>query len=106
MPRSDKPTAAMTTSFEKKLLGGLGLASLIIAGVTVVYYANASRLLNSADRIGELHEFAGALSDFTGEMQAARMTARGYVLTGDADLLELHKNTNEKANTIHNKKNL
>src|SRR5688572_28830994 len=85
----------MTTSFEKKLLGGLGLASMIIAGVTVVYYASTSRLLTSSERIAEVHEFAGALNDFAAAMQTARVGTRGYVLTGDPDVLEIRRAANE-----------
>ena len=81
----------ITSSFEKKLLGGLGLASIIIAGVTIVYHFSTTRLLASAERANQSHQFVLALSDLARAVQTARMTTRGYVITGDVDIYNLHE---------------
>src|SRR5215207_3060101 len=73
----------MTGNFERKVLGGLGLASVLIAGVTIVYHYSSERLVESAGRVSETHALIAGLSDFEGRIQTARMAARGYVATGD-----------------------
>ncbi len=80
----------MTSRFEKKVLVGLGLASVIIAGVTVVYHASTERLVESAGRVTETHALIAGLSDFESHLQTARMATRGYVMTGDESIYRLY----------------
>ena len=79
----------MTGNFERKVLGGLGLASVLIAGVTIVYHYSSERLVESAGRVSETHALMAGLSDFEGRMQTAKMAARGYAVTGDSGIREL-----------------
>ena len=86
--RSDK--SVMSCEFEKKVLVGLGLASVIIAGVTVVYHASTERLVESAGRVTETHALITGLTEFENRLQTAQMATRGFVLTGDESIYRLY----------------
>ena len=88
----------MTSELEKKVLVGLGLASVIIAGVTVVYHASTERLVESAGRVSETHALIENLGEFEDNLQAARMEARGYAMTGDRNTKQLYNQ--EKRDTL------
>src|SRR5215831_12887096 len=81
--RLTKGALRMTSSQERKVMGGLGLASIIIAGVTLCYHLGAERLVASSDRVNHAHALMTALADFSTKMQTVRMATRGYVVTGD-----------------------
>src|SRR4051812_30427096 len=92
-------TGVMTSQLEKKVLVGLGLASVIIAGVTVVYHVCTERLVESAGRVTEMHALIEGLGDFQGNYQTARLAMRGYVVTGDKDVLDLFHLSKGQANS-------
>src|SRR4051812_27889297 len=73
----------MNGNFERKVLGGVRLASVIIARVAVLYHYFHERLVDSAGRVTEPHALISVLADFEGRMQTARMATRGYLVTGD-----------------------
>ena len=77
----------MASSLEKRVLGGVGLASVIVAGVTVIYHVKSARLVESTDRVTQTHAMLSAIGEFSRSLLLARMCTRGYVLTGDEDLL-------------------
>lgn len=79
----------MTSQLEKKVMVGLGMASVMIAAITVVYHVSTERLVESAGRVTEMHALIESLGDFENHYQTARMAMRGYVVTGDKDVLEL-----------------
>src|SRR5437868_8402104 len=81
----------MTSQLEKKVLVGLGLASVIIAGVTLVYHVSTERLVESAGRVTETHVLMESLGDFESNFQTARMASRGYLVADEPDVLDLYK---------------
>ena len=62
---------------EKKILSGLGLASVLIAGVTFVYHYSTERLVESAGRVSESHALIATLNNFASHIQTVRMSTRG-----------------------------
>jgi PAS domain S-box-containing protein len=81
----------MTSSLEKKVLSGLGLAGLIIAGVTVIGHVRTHTMMATAQGVSRSHQLIAALTGFSSNMHMIRMSLRGYIVTGDTDLLRMHE---------------
>src|SRR5215203_1396325 len=85
-PISERVAAMLTSSLERKVLGGLGLASLIIAGVTVTYHLGTEHLVASNTKVAQSYALLNSLGDLARNLQTVRMATRGYVVSGDGDI--------------------
>jgi signal transduction histidine kinase/ActR/RegA family two-component response regulator len=72
------------------VLGGLGLTILLIVAVGAFSYVSTARTVSRAEDIGRTFALVQALSDISADLQTTRMCARGFVLTGDEDLQQMH----------------
>jgi PAS domain S-box-containing protein len=75
------------SSLERKVLGGLGLASIIIAGVTLSYHLGTEHLVASNGRVWQSYALLRSLGNVEHGLKKLRMATRGYVQNGDADTL-------------------
>src|ERR1043165_2953235 len=91
--RSDKRSgiAMLTSSFERKVLGGLGLASLIIAGVTLSWHLGTEHLFATNGKVAQSFALLNSAGDLARNLQTAHMSTRGYVVSGDVDLKRMHE---------------
>src|SRR5437667_4381644 len=87
---SDNGRRMLTSSLERKVLGGLGLASLIIAGVTLSYHLGTEHLVASDGGVAQSYALMRSLGELARGMQTVRMSTRGYILSGDADLRSMN----------------
>jgi PAS domain S-box-containing protein len=76
----------LTSSLERKVLGGLGLASIIIAGVTLTYHLGTEHLVATNGKVAQSYALLNSLGDLARNLQTLRMATRGYVVSGDADI--------------------
>ncbi len=81
----------MTGRPDKKILWGLGLAILVIAGMGTIFYTGTTLLIADAERVDSTHNVIHTLTDFYAQVQEIRTTTRGYVLNGDERFLR-HRN--------------
>jgi PAS domain S-box-containing protein len=87
----------LTSSLERKVLGGLGLASIIIAGVTLSYHLGTEHLVASNGRVAQSYALLTALGDLSQSMQSVRMSTRGYLLSGSKDVRALNDSARAQA---------
>ncbi|MEA2708026.1 MAG: hypothetical protein QOF78_627 [Phycisphaerales bacterium] len=81
----------MASRVEKRVYAGLALASLVIVALAITGHVATGRMLASADRVARCQSLMSTLTDMALHMQAVRMTTRGYILTGDDDILQLYR---------------
>ncbi|HYO10214.1 MAG TPA: ATP-binding protein [Tepidisphaeraceae bacterium] len=86
----------MKASLEKKVLAGLGLASVLVAGVTVAYYVGMGRVIASSGQVNQSHALISALAHLSTRVQRVQMSTRGYLFTGDPALRAAHAEAREQ----------
>jgi signal transduction histidine kinase/DNA-binding response OmpR family regulator len=84
------PIKNMTGRPDKKILWGLSLAIVAIAGMGGIFYCGTSLLIADAQRVDSTHSVINTLSDFYSQVQDIRMTTRGYVLNGNERFITYH----------------
>src|SRR5215207_9866081 len=80
----------MKLTLEKKVLCGLGLATVVIAAVAVVGHITTSRMMENAAGVSRCHALIESVTDLALHTQVVRMSTRGYVITGDDAVLRLY----------------
>ncbi len=70
---------------------GLTLALGLLVAVIALSYQSVGRLVETGERVGQTHGVLTALESLVAGTTAAETAVRGYVLTGEARLLEGHE---------------
>src|SRR5438105_4492994 len=83
----------LTSSLERKVLGGLGLASLIIAGVTLSWHLGTEHIVATNGKVAQSFALLSSAGDLARSLQTARMSTRGYILSGDAEVRRMHESS-------------
>lgn len=75
---------AMRWSLEKKwTAAAFGLVMMLMGGISLISYQNASRLAESADKVRQTHEVLETLIGILSAMNESEAGRRGYILYND-----------------------
>jgi CHASE3 domain sensor protein len=85
------------SSLERKVLGGLGLASIIIAGVTLSYHLGTEHLVASNGRVWQSYALLRSLGNVDHGLKKLRLGTRNFVQNGDADSLATMQSGRDEA---------
>src|SRR5687768_11319001 len=80
----------MKLPLEKKVLCGLGLATVVIAAIAVIGHVTTSRMIENTAGVSRCHALIEAATDLALHVQVVRMSTRGYVITGDEAILRMY----------------
>lgn len=81
------------------LLGGFGLASMLMAIVNAISYQNATQLIESTNRSRQTYEVIKNLVDVAANMTVAESGRRGYVYLADNQELSRYQNAKRLMNS-------
>lgn len=74
--------------FFKKVAGGFGLASVILALIGTVSYRSTTELIATSNQVEKSQEKITKLEEIVSELKDAETGQRGYLLTGNESYLE------------------
>ena len=81
----------MKLSLEKKVLCGLGLATVVIVAVAVVGHVTTARLMENGAAVARCQTLIDSVTDLTLHAQTLRMATRGYIITDDEAMLRVYE---------------
>lgn len=84
------PSLFPQRSLEKSVVGGFGLALLLLGVIGSISEWSVTRLLRTAESLSHQHEVLYELSTLLSQIKDIQAGQRGYVITGDEIFLEPH----------------
>ncbi|EEF58670.1 sensor histidine kinase [Pedosphaera parvula] len=78
----------MSSPFNKFVAGSFTLALVIFASIGVVTFRTTNNLIHTTERVAHTREVLETLGSLLSELDEAEVGERGYVITGNQELLE------------------
>lgn len=78
----------MNWAIEKKMIVGFTMAFIVVAGIGLLSYQNARRIVEANQWVVHTHEVLEKLGEALRKLQDVETGARGYIITGKTSYLE------------------
>lgn len=89
----------MNSNFKRNLIVSSGISMLILIISSTASYLSISKLLDSNNWVNHTHEVIHNLNEGSTVMVDAQTSMRGFLVTGNENLLDQYDNAEENANT-------